>query len=65
MNLNLGKNNSNSKSHLLIKDSKNIINPLYEKTRISTSGVELSYINSYLTMFFGEKSRRRFMLPEA
>ena len=46
----------------IYKDSKNIVNPLYEKTQISTSGVELSYINSYLTMFFGENKEEDFRL---
>ena len=46
----------------IYKDSKNIINPLYEKTQIDTSGVELSYINSYLAMFFGENKEGNFRL---
>ena len=46
----------------IYKDSKNIVNPLYEKTQIGTSGVELSYINSYLTMFFGENKEEDFKL---
>ena len=46
----------------IYKDSKNIINPLYEKTQIDTSGVELSYINSYLAMFFGENKEENFRL---
>lgn len=46
----------------IYKDSKNIVNPLYEKTQISTSGVELSYVNSYLTMFFGENKEEDFRL---
>tara|TARA_B100000579_G_scaffold429816_1_gene442192 strand:+ start:1609 stop:2097 length:489 start_codon:yes stop_codon:yes gene_type:complete len=46
----------------IYKDSKNIINPLYEKTQIETSGVELSYINSYLAMFFGENKEENFKL---
>tara|TARA_B100000989_G_scaffold243020_1_gene189961 strand:- start:1603 stop:2091 length:489 start_codon:yes stop_codon:yes gene_type:complete len=51
-----------SEVDFIYKDSKNIINPLYEKTQISTSGVELSYINSYLTMFFGENKKESFRL---
>tara|TARA_B100000900_G_scaffold410256_1_gene427721 strand:- start:1344 stop:1832 length:489 start_codon:yes stop_codon:yes gene_type:complete len=46
----------------IYKDSKNIINPLYEKTQVDTSGVELSYINSYLAMFFGENKEEDFRL---
>ena len=36
------------------KDSKNIINPLYQKTKVTTTGVDLVFINSYLPMFFGD-----------
>ena len=32
------------------KDNKNLINPLYEKTDVNASGVDLVYINSYLPM---------------
>ena len=46
----------------IYKDNKNIINPLYEKTQIDTSGVELNYINSYLAMFFGENKEESFRL---
>ena len=41
-----------SKVEFLYDDDK-INNPLYEKTKVSTSGVELSLINSYITIFFG------------
>ena len=36
------------------KNEKNIINPLYQKTKVITSGTDLSFMNSYLPMFFGE-----------
>ena len=41
-----------SKVEFLYDDDK-INNPLYEKTKVSTSGVELSLINSYIPIFFG------------
>ncbi len=44
------------------KNNKNLINPLYEKTELNTSGVSLSYINSYLPMFFGENKESEFNL---
>ena len=37
------------------KDNYNNINPLYEKTEVNTTGKDLTYINSYLPMFFGKK----------
>ena len=43
-------------------DSKNLINPLYEKTKVNTTGVDLAYINSYLPMFFGEYKEESFKL---
>ena len=45
MNLNLGKNNSNSKSHLLIKDSKNIISII--KKFFSNEIQENLFINNH------------------
>ncbi len=36
------------------KDNKNIINPLYQKTKVFTTGVDLVFMNSYLPMFFGD-----------
>ena len=44
------------------KDNKNLINPLYEKTDVNASGVDLVYINSYLPMFFGENKEESFRL---
>ena len=44
------------------KEDKNIINPLYEKTDVSTSGLDLNFMNSYLPMFFGNKKDDSFNL---
>ena len=44
------------------KEDKNIINPLYEKTDVSTSGLDLNFMNSYLPMFFGNKKEDSFSL---
>ena len=38
------------------KNDKNLINPLYQKTKVITSGTNLSFMNSYLPMFFGESN---------
>ena len=46
----------------IYEDSKNIINPLYEKTLVDTSGTELTYFKSYLPMFFGESKEVEFRL---
>ncbi len=44
------------------KEKDNIINPLYEKTKVSTSGVNINFINSYLPMLFGQNSEDLFDL---
>ena len=44
------------------KENKNLINPLYEKTEVSTSGFSINFINSYLPMFFGENKEDIFNL---
>lgn len=44
------------------KNDKNLINPLYKKTKIITSGKNLSFMNSYLPMFFGETNEHTYSL---
>ena len=44
------------------KEDKKFINPLYEKTEVRTSGFSISFMNSYLPMFFGENKEDRFAL---
>ncbi len=44
------------------KNDKNFINPLYQKTKVITSGTDLSFINSYLPMFFGESNQHAYIL---
>ncbi len=44
------------------KEDKNLINPLYEKTDVSTSGLDINFMNSYLPMFFGNKKEVLFSL---
>ena len=46
----------------IYKEDKTLINPLYEKTEVSTSGLDITFMNSYLTMFFGNKKDGRFNL---
>ena len=44
------------------KNDKNLINPLYQKTKVITSGTDLSFMNSYLPMFFGESNQHAYIL---
>tara|TARA_B100001057_G_scaffold128382_1_gene127447 strand:- start:240 stop:686 length:447 start_codon:yes stop_codon:yes gene_type:complete len=43
-----------SRVEFVYKNEKNLINPLYQKTKVTTSGTDLSFMSSYLPMFFGE-----------
>ena len=51
-----------SNIEFIYKDKANLVNPLYQKTKISTSGLDLNFINSYLPMFFGENKEDDFNL---
>ena len=44
------------------KEDKNLINPLYEKTKVSASGFNINFMNSYLPMFFGNNTDNHFNL---
>ena len=44
------------------KQNKNLMNPLYEKTKVSTSGYNINFMNSYLPMFFGSNKDNLFNL---
>ena len=44
------------------KNEKNPINPLYQKTKVITSGTNLSFMNSYLPMYFGESDEYAYNL---
>ena len=41
---------------------KDVGNPLYEKTRVDTSGLNLTFLNSYVSIFFGERKEDKFNL---
>tara|TARA_A100001011_G_scaffold18010_1_gene18561 strand:- start:2633 stop:3121 length:489 start_codon:yes stop_codon:yes gene_type:complete len=51
-----------SELDFVYKDSKNIINPLYGKTKVDTSGVDLAFLNSYTPMLFGKNKEPIFSL---
>ena len=44
------------------KNNGNLTNPLYQKTNITTSGVNLAYINSYIPLVFGENKDNVYSL---
>ena len=44
------------------ENDKNLINPLYQKTKVTTSGASLSFMNSYLPVFFGEVDEHTYSL---
>ncbi len=44
------------------KNNVNITNPLYEKTNVITSGINLTYINSYIPMVFGDNKNNTYNL---
>lgn len=47
---------------LVYKNNVNLVNPLYEKTKVTTSGKDLSFINSYLPMYFGNNQDNDYKL---
>tara|TARA_B100000575_G_C22809772_1_gene477160 strand:- start:124 stop:612 length:489 start_codon:yes stop_codon:yes gene_type:complete len=51
-----------SEIDFVYKDNKNIINPIYGKTKVMTSGVDLAFINSYTPMLFGNNKEKSFDL---
>ena len=51
-----------SKIDFVYEDNKNLTNPLYEKTITNTSGLNLTYLDSYLPMFFGKNNKGDFNL---
>ena len=46
----------------IYKDEKNLTNPIYQKTKVITSGINLSFMNSYLPMLFGESDDHTYNL---
>ena len=51
-----------SNVNLTYMDNKSLMNPIYEKTRISTTGLDLNFMNSYLPMIFGLDKKNEFLL---
>ena len=44
------------------KNDKNLINPLYQKTKVIISGTNLNFMNSYVPMLFGENKEEIYNL---
>jgi len=51
-----------SNVEFIYKEDKNLVNPLYEKTEVKTSGFSINFMNSYLPMFFGTNKEDSFNL---
>ena len=51
-----------SNVNFIYNDDENLVNPLYEKTVVSTSGEELVFINSYVPMIFGKAKEESYKL---
>ena len=51
-----------SNIEFIYSDNTNLVNPLYNKTKVTTSGSDLVFMNSYLPMLFGENKNDEFIL---
>ena len=43
-------------------NNQNITNPLYQKTKVTSTGVDINFFNSYVPMFFGENKENLYNL---
>ncbi len=43
-------------------NNQNITNPLYQKTKVTNTGVDINFFNSYVPMFFGENKENLYNL---
>ena len=51
-----------SNLEFVYKNNENLTNPLYEKTNVSTTGVNFVYMKSFIPMFFGENKTNEYDL---
>ena len=51
-----------SNLEFVYKNNENLTNPLYEKTNVSTTGVNFIYMKSFIPMFFGENKKNEYDL---
>ena len=48
--------------NFVYSEKENLINPLYEKTDVEISGLDLIFIKSYIPNFFGENKEKKYDL---
>ena len=51
-----------SKLDFVYSNNGNLTNPLYGKTNVTTSGISLAYINSYIPRVFGKNKENNYNL---
>ena len=51
-----------SNIEFVYEDDIGLINPLYEKTHVKTSGIDEAFINSYISTLFGTNKENEFNL---
>ena len=51
-----------SNIEFVYEDDNGLINPLYEKTHVKTSGIDEAFINSYISTLFGINKENEFNL---
>ncbi len=51
-----------SNIEFVYEGDKGLINPLYEKTHVKTSGIDEAFINSYISTLFGTNKENQFNL---
>ena len=51
-----------SNIEFVYNEDKNLLNPLYEKTSVSTSGLDINFMNSYVPMYFGSNKEDYYTL---
>ena len=51
-----------SKIDFIYSNNENLTNPIYEKTYVTTSGVNLAYLNSYIPVVFGTNKGNSYNL---
>ena len=43
-------------------ENKNLVNPLYGKTKVDVSGLDVPFLKSYVSMFFGDNTKPEYQL---
>ena len=53
---------SSCSGDFVYNNNQNITNPLYQKTKVTSTGVDINFFNSYVPMFFGENRENLYNL---